>query len=97
MNTILSIVSSLGVVSTAVLSGMATYDAVKAINEKKAETKKEKIKVEIKIFRVKWDQEKGDFELDGAHEQGIPEPRGIDLAELIGTTVFNERATSTTV
>ena len=45
MNTILSIVSSLGVVSTAVLSGMATYDAVKAINEKKAETKKEKIKV----------------------------------------------------
>lgn len=53
--------------------------------------------MERKIFRVKWDQEKGDFELDGAHDQGIPEPRGIDLAELIGTTVFNERATSTTV
>lgn len=50
MNTILSIVSSLGVVSTAVLSGMATYDAVKAINEKKAETKKEKIKVAAPIY-----------------------------------------------
>ena len=59
--------------------------------------KKEKIKVGIKIFRVKWDQEKGDFELDGAHDQGIPEPRGIDLAELIGTTVFNERARGNTV
>ena len=59
--------------------------------------RKKKSKVERKIFRVKWDQEKGDFELDGAHDQGIPEPRGIDLAGLIGTTVFNERATSTTV
>ena len=59
--------------------------------------RKKKSKVERKIFRVKWDQEKRDFELDGAHDQGIPEPRGIDLAELIGTTVFNERATSTTV
>ena len=59
--------------------------------------RKKKSKVERKIFRVKWDQEKGDFELDGAHDQGILEPRGIDLAELIGTTVFNERATSTTV
>ena len=56
-----------------------------------------KSKVERNIFRVKWDQEKIDFELDGAHDQGIPEPRGIDLAELIGTTVFNERATGTTV
>ena len=59
--------------------------------------RKKKSKVERKIFRVKWDQEKRDFELDGAHDQGIPEPRGIDLAELIGTTVFNERATSTSV
>ena len=59
--------------------------------------RKKKSKVERKIFRVKWDQEKRDFELDGAHDQGIPEPRGIDLAELIGTTVFNERATGTTV
>ena len=59
--------------------------------------RKKKSKVERKIFRVKWDQEKRDFELDGAHDKGIPEPRGIDLAELIGTTVFNERATSTTV
>ena len=59
--------------------------------------RKKKSKVERKIFRVKWDQEKGDFELDGAHDQGILEPRGIDLAELIGTTVFNERATGTTV
>lgn len=59
--------------------------------------RKKKSKVERKIFRVKWDQEKGDFELDGAHDQGIPEPRGIDLAELIGTTVFNERATGNTV
>ena len=55
--------------------------------------RKKKSKVERKIFRVKWDQEKRDFELDGAHDKGIPEPRGIDLAELIGTTVFNERAT----
>lgn len=59
--------------------------------------RKKKSKVERKIFRVKWDQEKRDFELDGAHDQGIPEPRGIDLAGLIGTTVFNERATGTTV
>ena len=59
--------------------------------------RKKKSKVERKIFRVKWDQEKRDFELDGAHDQGIPEPRGIDLAELIGTTVFNERATGNTV
>ena len=59
--------------------------------------RKKKSKVERKIFRVKWDQEKRDFELDGAHDKGIPEPRGIDLAELIGTTVFNERATGTTV
>ena len=59
--------------------------------------RKKKSKVERKIFRVKWDQEKRDFELDGAHDQGIPEPRGIDLAELIGTTVFNERARGNTV
>lgn len=47
---ILSIISSCGVVSTAILSGMATYDAVKAINEKKVETKKEKIKVAAPIY-----------------------------------------------
>lgn len=32
--------------------------------------------MERKIFRVKWDQEKGDFDLDGAHEHGIRESRG---------------------
>ena len=42
--TILSIISSFGVVSTAVLSGMATYDAIKAINEKKQKPRKKKLK-----------------------------------------------------
>lgn len=50
MSTILSIVSSLGVVSTAVLSGMATYEAVKTIEKKEAKTKKEKFKVAAPIY-----------------------------------------------
>jgi len=50
MNTILSIVSSLGVVSTAVLSGMATYESMKAIEKKEAKTKKEKFKVAAPIY-----------------------------------------------
>lgn len=36
---------------------------------------KGKSPVERKIFRVKWDQNKGDFGLGGIHEQGIQEPR----------------------
>lgn len=48
--TILSIISSCGVVSTAVLSGMATYEAVKAVDKKKAKTKKEKLKVITPIY-----------------------------------------------
>jgi hypothetical protein len=40
------------------------------------EKSKDKSVVERKIFRVKWDQDKGDFELGGAHEQEIGEPRG---------------------
>lgn len=48
--TILSIISSCGVVSTAVLSGMATYEAVKAIDKKKAKTKKEKLKAVAPIY-----------------------------------------------
>ncbi len=49
-NTILTIVSSFGVVSTATLSGMATYEAIKAINKKEAKTKKEKFKVAAPIY-----------------------------------------------
>ena len=36
----------------------------------------EKSILERKIFRVKWDREKGAFELDGANDQGIREHRG---------------------
>lgn len=49
-NTILTVVSSFGVASTAVLSGMATYEAMKAIDKKEAKTKKEKFKVAAPIF-----------------------------------------------
>ena len=48
--TILSVISSLGVVSTAVLSGMATYEATKAIEQTAAKTKKEKIKVAAPLY-----------------------------------------------
>ena len=36
---------------------------------------KEKSIVERTIFKITWDQEKRDFELDGTHGQGIREPR----------------------
>ena len=48
-----------------------------------------------KIFRIKWDQDKGDFELGQAHEQEISLGPSIDLDNLTGTTVINGRATST--
>lgn len=50
LGTILSVVSSLGVVSTAVLSGMAMYEAVKTIEKREAKSKKEKIKVVAPIY-----------------------------------------------
>lgn len=48
-----------------------------------------------KNFRIKWDQDKGDFELGQAHEQEISLGPSIDLDNLTGTTVINGRATST--
>ena len=59
------------------------------------EKSKDKSVVERKIFRVKWDQDKGDFELGQAHEQEISLGPSIDLDNLTGTTVINGRATST--